>query len=590
LWFKGNPSRAGSAIIGAGPPHTATLRGAGTDIEAVGPGPYHDEFHYAYRRLKKDPNFGGFGGYGEIIARVESVDNTNAWAKAGVMFRETPFADSNFAMVVVTPGSGVSFQYRDTKRGAVTNQTIGGITPPHWVKLTRASIGSAFTAEHANDAEHASSIWNPVTASNVINIDMGLGVDNECLVGLCLTSHDAAVVCEADFSGVEINPLVSHSMASGPWRSEDVGIISNDPAPLYVALEDVNNNVGVKYYDEDANFSSVYLTNVDRVYIGLGNRDTPTSGGSGVLYLDDIRLYQSRFVPGYLPSILLANIFYDERVDGLDLDIMANDWLLADEVYPATDPGTANLVALYLLEGNVNDSWGSYHGTPTGSPVYSSTDYIEGGQAIDLDGTDDYVTFGAVGIDGNDPRTIAVWAKMGVPAGSMTGWTNVFGFTDPNSGGGRSFDIERRGGQDNYCLHVYGQQWNIMPLDQEWHHLAATFDVNTVAWYGDGLLVGTEVRDINTVDNVQMGMRADNTEHFNGLIDDARIYDRALTAPEVAHLVDLYDSSPSNGQLHIPVPSVANLYNDEPVGSQWVNFMDFAVLGSEWLEKEPLWP
>jgi hypothetical protein len=529
------------------------------------------------------------------------------------MMRETPFPDSNFAMVVVTPGSGVSFQYRNTKRGAVTNQTIGGITAPHWVRLTRASTGGLFTAEHANDVNGLPDIWSGVTATNVISIDMNPGTDNECLVGLCLTSHDAAVVGTATFEEVVITPLASHSMASGPWRSEDVGIISNDPEPLYVALEDVNNDVGVKYYDDpnaalietwtewnidlaDANFSSVDMTQVVNVYIGLGNRDTPISGGSGVLYLDDIRLYQSRFIPGYLPSILLANIFYDERVDGLDLDIMANDWLEADEVYPATDPGTANLVALYLLEGNANDSWGVYHGVPTGTPVYSSTDYIEGGQAIDLDGTDDYVTFPPVGIDGNDPRTITVWAKASVAADSIPDWVNVFGFAgDPNNNAGKMFDMEVVGDTDStdtdhYGIHLNGDEYDILPIDLEWHHLAATYDGTTVRFYGDGLYVGSTVADLNSVDNVQMGKREDNDNYFPGLVDDARIYNVALTAPEVAHLVDLYDSSPNNNQLHIPITSAANLYNDELPGEQWINFMDFAILGSEWLEKELSWP
>ncbi len=120
--------------------------------------------------------------------------------------------------------------------------------------------------------------------------------------------------------------------------------------------------------------------------------------------------------------------------------------------------------------------------------------------------------------------------------------------------------------------------------------MAATHDGINLSWYGDGLPVGTDVVDVNTVDNVQMGKRADNDNYFNGLIDDARIYNRALTAPEVAHLVDIYDNSPGDGQLHIPVPSIANIYNGEPEGSQWVNFMDFAVLANEWLEKELYWP
>jgi hypothetical protein len=295
---------------------------------------------------------------------------------------------------------------------------------------------------------------------------------------------------------------------------------------------------------------------------------------------------------GYFPA-LPTNLLYDYRIDFGDVQVMANDWLLADSnSTPATDPTTANLIAHYQLEGNTNDStFPAFNGVDYGVPTYS-TDAIEGTYSIELDGVDDYVAIGGVGVDSNDPRTIAVWAKMAVPASAMTGWTNVFGFTNDLTAdqGGRSFDIERRGNEDTYCLHVYGEEWNIMPLDQEWHHLAGTFDVNTVAWYGDGLQIGTTVRDVNTVDTVQMGKRGDNTEYFNGVIDDARIYDRALTAPEVAHLVDIYDSSPGDGWVHVEIDSIANLYNDEPEGLQWVNFKDFAILALDWLVKEPTWP
>jgi hypothetical protein len=36
----------------------------------------------------------------------------------------------------------------------------------------------------------------------------------------------------------------------------------------------------------------VNLANVNSITIGLGNRANPVAGGSGMLYFDDIRLYQ----------------------------------------------------------------------------------------------------------------------------------------------------------------------------------------------------------------------------------------------------------------------------------------------------------
>jgi hypothetical protein len=137
-----------------------------------------------------------------------------------------------------------------------------------------------------------------------------------------------------------------------------------------------------------------------------------------------------------------------------------------------------------------------------------------------------------------------------------------------------SFDMQRRGGQDYLCIHVYGWEQNIVPLELEWHHLAATYDGTTIAWYGDGRVVGSANRVLNTRDQVQMGKRADNQNYFPGRIDEVRIYNRALSGAEIAWLAGY--TSP----LSIP----ADLRQDNVI-----NFKDFVVLADSWLE-QILWP
>jgi len=168
-------------------------------------------------------------------------------------------------------------------------------------------------------------------------------------------------------------------------------------------------------------------------------------------------------------------------------------------------------------------------------------------------------------------------------------WTNVFGFTDPNSGGGRSFDIQKRGGQDQYCIHVYGQEWNILPLDLDWHHLAATYDRTTIKWYGDGHLAGSWDRDLNTLDNVQMGKRADNDNYFDGNLDDVRIYNRALSHEEVAYLAGKgVEFTQELWMLLTPQDPRINMYQESPDS---INFKDLAEFGIDWryVQMWPLW-
>ena len=89
-------------------------------------------------------------GDGSITARVVSQTNTNAWAKAGVMFRETLATGSTNAFVPLTPANGVVFQGRPTTGGSSTTFNYGPlVAAPYWVRLVRA--GSTFTASISPD-------------------------------------------------------------------------------------------------------------------------------------------------------------------------------------------------------------------------------------------------------------------------------------------------------------------------------------------------------------------------------------------------------------------------------------------------------
>ena len=76
---------------------------------------------------------------------------------------------------------------------------------------------------------------------------------------------------------------------------------------------------------------------------------------------------------------------------------------------------------------------------------------------------------------------------------------------------------------------------------------------------------------------------AGNTDSMNGKIDDLRIYDYALSEAEA-----LYLASDGTGQM--PVPSDAELFSAEAVGSKQIDFKDYCLLvANEWF-KEYLWP
>ena len=296
LWFRGNPASVGSFV--EGPVGTYTMTATGADIWNDA-----DEFHYAFKMLT---------GPGSIVARVESVEQTDVWAKAGVMIRETLDAGSKFAAVYITPTNtdgtatnGCTFQARlDTDAGAVSDGGVRtteqlAIVAPYWVKLERDFAGNFRASYSANGSSWQPMMWNPQSISMSSNV----------YIGLVLTSHDAALTCQAVFSNVTITNSVSTQ-----WTNQDVGIESNAAEPLYVAVSNSAGSPAVVVHDDPAAANidvwtewviplqafadqGIVLTNVDRIAIGLGTKGNMTiPGGSGKMYIDDIRLYRLREV------------------------------------------------------------------------------------------------------------------------------------------------------------------------------------------------------------------------------------------------------------------------------------------------------
>jgi hypothetical protein len=150
IWFRGNPASVGSFV--EAPLGTYTMTGSGADIWAVD-GVEADEFHFAYKMMT---------GAGSIVAKVESVENTNAWAKAGVMIRESLNPDSSHAMMVVTPAQGASFQRRHGTGATSLNTDSAGIEAPYWVKIERDLAGN-FTGSISPNG----SAWTVVGSENI---------------------------------------------------------------------------------------------------------------------------------------------------------------------------------------------------------------------------------------------------------------------------------------------------------------------------------------------------------------------------------------------------------------------------------------
>jgi hypothetical protein len=247
-----------------------------------------DEFRYAYKTLSGD---------GALVARVDSLADSDVWAKGGVMIRETIDAGSAFAAVYMTGNNGVRFQGRlEGDASAVSDSSVAtdeqiALREPVWVKIER--VGNAFNGYYSTDGENWTAMaWNPQT----------IPMANDVTIGLALTSHNASVTTGAAFAGV-----AEEGGVSGNWQIAEIGVAQpttgNDIAPLYIALEDTSGNVAVVTHPNPAavgvaawqewlipysDLGGINLNRVATMYIGLGDRDNPTAGGTGLIFIDDI--------------------------------------------------------------------------------------------------------------------------------------------------------------------------------------------------------------------------------------------------------------------------------------------------------------
>ncbi|MCX7015344.1 MAG: hypothetical protein NTW86_22795, partial [Candidatus Sumerlaeota bacterium] len=155
------------------------VQGAGKDIWET-----DDQLHFVYQALEGD---------GEIQAQVRSVEQTDNYAKAGVMIRGGLEANARHALMNLTPTQGAKFTWRSAVASAQipVHGTSNGIKAPYWVKLVR--MGNHLAGYSSADGQE----WELIGETNV-------QLPATAFVGLAVTSHNVERVCRAEFTDVKI--------------------------------------------------------------------------------------------------------------------------------------------------------------------------------------------------------------------------------------------------------------------------------------------------------------------------------------------------------------------------------------------------
>lgn len=257
-----------------------------------------------------------------------------------------------------------------------------------------------------------------------------------------------------------------------------------------------------------------------------------------------------------------ADLNCDLVVDVDDLSYMAGVWLTDDTTADISRPVDAivNLLDFSLMVQVLRDwlgddsvaHWGlddvvgtvasdaspnAYDGTLMNM---NDNDWIIGvsGHALDFDGIDDYVKFtGYKGVTGTQARTCTAWiSTTQTTTGEFVTWGSL--------GTGAKWSVGIKDG----VLSVRVQGGSIFgstPINSDglWHHVAVTWEPD-----GDSMISNTKLYvngieetisnlydiEINTTasEDVHVG-NIQNTNYFQGQIDDVRIYDRVLSQAEI---------------------------------------------------------
>lgn len=180
--------------------------------------------------------------------------------------------------------------------------------------------------------------------------------------------------------------------------------------------------------------------------------------------------------------------------------------------------------------GNVNG------GTLTNGPVWTTQGKY--GNGLSFDGVNDYVSVADKAmLDLGATGTIEAWTKLN----AINRWHSVIAKGNSNSDPAHNYALEITNANRVRCILGGGSSSRtldstITMTTNQFRHLACTWNGSTLSLYIDGNLNITTAQNLTPTANTAplfIGQFGGNSDRLNGLIDEVRIYNRALTQAEI---------------------------------------------------------
>jgi len=203
----------------------------------------------------------------------------------------------------------------------------------------------------------------------------------------------------------------------------------------------------------------------------------------------------------------------------------------------------SGLISWWPGDGNADDIVGGNHGTLMNGATFAPGMVA---QAFSLDGVDDIVSVGTTGFPtGASARTAALWVKLDPSDYLTTG----FSYGSEYWGGGFAILPAYWGPPSpapdgTLQFTAFGSGYDLFTgislRDNQWHHVAATYDGSEIVLYLDGVSVASRSIALNTgtASGACIGARCVSHTFLTGRVDEVALWNRDLSASEIQSIFD----------------------------------------------------
>jgi hypothetical protein len=266
-------------------------------------------------------------------------------------------------------------------------------------------------------------------------------------------------------------------------------------------------------------FDGVDETNVKSMALGIGAEGSGSPGGTGTLYIDDVRLYIPMcFVARRSAEFAKFDYVGDCKVDYRELEQMADQWLLGKEAEVAWAPSSTwdnnDIGSTATAGGFIDNGDGSYSVTGSGADIWGTADAFH--YVFKPLVGDGQMTVNAVSMGGTSTN---VWQKVGVmiretlTAGSRNVMMLMSAGGAGTLGGGDAFQWRPVTDQASSSSHVVGD--NVQVLTPACVRLVRTGNMFSGFVYANGEWVQEgQTVTIAMPETVYIGLAV--TSHDNG--------------------------------------------------------------------------